>query len=75
VTARLIRGDRTVIQISRPVYDQLTAIQRQRQDTLKRKVSYTEIIEDLLEHMWVNVPAAVTDAWARGTQSHEGEKS
>jgi ABC-type oligopeptide transport system substrate-binding subunit len=41
--------DRTVIQVSRPVYDQLTAIQRQRQDRLKRKVSYTEIIEDLLD--------------------------
>jgi hypothetical protein len=49
VTARLTgRGDRTVIQISRPVYDQLTAIQRRRQDVLKRKVSYTEIVEDLL---------------------------
>jgi hypothetical protein len=48
VTARLTGGDRTVIQISRPVYDQLTAIQRRRQDVLKRKVSYTEIVEDLL---------------------------
>jgi hypothetical protein len=68
-------SDRTVIQISRPVYDQLTAIQRERQAALKRKVSYTEIIEDLLENMWVNRPAAAIEAWARGTQSDKGETS
>jgi hypothetical protein len=42
-------SDRSVIQISRPVYDQLMDIKRERAARLGRQVTFTEIIEDLLE--------------------------
>lgn len=42
--------DRRVIQVSEPVYLRLTEMQRERQDQLKRQVSYSEVIERLLEN-------------------------
>ena len=42
-------ADRSPIQIAQPVYDRLTAIKEERQQLLHRQVSYTEVIEQLLE--------------------------
>jgi hypothetical protein len=41
--------DRMVIQVSRPVHEQLTKIKQAQQRQLRRAVSFTEIIEQLLE--------------------------
>lgn len=43
-----IAADRAVIQVSRPVHQRLTAIKDARQAQLHRQVSFTEIIEQLL---------------------------
>lgn len=48
--------DRAVIQISRPVHRRLAKIKTNQQRQLKRQVSFTEIIEQLLDqsqHRWV----------------------
>jgi hypothetical protein len=42
-------ADRQVIQVSEPVYRRLTDLKVRRQEELKRLVSYTEVIELLLE--------------------------
>ena len=41
-------SDRTVIQISRPIYRQLVELKREREQAYGRQVTYTEIIEMLL---------------------------
>ena len=41
--------DRMVIQISRPVHQRLTEMKQAQQRQLRRAVSFTEIIEQLLE--------------------------
>jgi len=48
--------DRKVIQVSQPVYLRLTAIQNDRQALLKRQVSYSEVIEQLLPVEEVSAP-------------------
>lgn len=40
---------RAVIQISRPLHTRLSALKDERQQQLQRQVSFTEIIEQLLE--------------------------
>ena len=50
-------AERSVIQVSRPVHDHLTKIKNQQQDLLKRQVSFSEIIEQLLD-LYEEVPAA-----------------
>lgn len=42
-------AERMVIQISKPLHDKLTEIKRQQQAQLKRQVTFSEIIEQLLE--------------------------
>ena len=41
--------DRKVIQVSEPVWARLAQLQQERQAELKRQVSYSEVIERLLE--------------------------
>jgi hypothetical protein len=40
--------DRQIIQVSGPVYQQLTDIKEERKKQLKRQVTYSEVIEGLL---------------------------
>lgn len=55
-TPRPVAADRAVIQISRPVHKRLAKIKTAQQRQLKRQVSFTEIIEQLLDqsqYRWV----------------------
>ena len=54
--AQVSAKDRKVIQVSQPVYLRLTAIQNDRQALLKRQVSYSEVIEQLLPVEEVSAP-------------------
>ena len=42
-------ADRSPIQVSQPVFDRLAAMKEERQQQLHRQVSFTEVIEQLLE--------------------------
>ena len=42
-------AERAVMHISKPVHDRLTELKNEQQDRLKRQVSYSEVIEQLLE--------------------------
>lgn len=44
-----VSPNRAVIQVSRPVHARLTAIKDAKQQQLRRQVTFTEIIEQLLE--------------------------
>lgn len=41
-------AERAVIQISRPLHDRLTKIKNEQQQQLKRQVTFSEIIEQML---------------------------
>lgn len=42
-------ADRAVMHISKPVYAKLNALKQQQQQQLKRQVTFSEVIEQLLE--------------------------
>lgn len=42
-------AERAVIQVSKPLHDRLAELKREQQDRLKRQVSFSEVIEQLLE--------------------------